>query len=46
MIYVGVIPPGRYLAAIGLQILWLAILGGLSALMWRAGARRVVVQGG
>jgi ABC-2 type transport system permease protein len=46
LIYVGVIPPGRYLAAIGLQIVWLAILGGLSALMWRAGARRVVVQGG
>jgi ABC-2 type transport system permease protein len=46
LIYVGVIPPGRYLAAIGLQVLWLAILGGLSALMWRAGARRVVVQGG
>jgi ABC-2 type transport system permease protein len=46
LIYVGVIPPSRYLEAIGLQLLWLAVLGFVSMLVWRAGAKRVVVQGG
>ncbi len=46
LIYVGVIPPDRYPAAIGLQVLWLAVLAVVSCLVWRAGARRVVVQGG
>ena len=46
LIYVGVIPPGRYLETIGLQVMWLAILGGISCVVWRAGAKRVVVQGG
>ncbi|GAC1310741.1 MAG: ABC-2 family transporter protein [Vulcanimicrobiaceae bacterium] len=46
LIYVGVIPPERYLAAIGTQLLWLAALGSVSALIWRAGAKRIVVQGG
>ena len=30
----------------GLQVFWLVVLGGVATLMWRAGARRVVVQGG
>ncbi len=46
LIYVGVIKPDRYLEAIAFQILWLAVLGLISIAMWRAGARRVVVQGG
>jgi ABC-2 type transport system permease protein len=46
LIYVGVIPPEHYAAALGLQVLWLGILGALSCVMWRAGARRIVVQGG
>jgi ABC-2 type transport system permease protein len=46
LIYVGQIPPARYLAALGLQALWLIVLMAIAALVWRAGARRIVVQGG
>lgn len=46
LIYVGVIKPERYPAALGLQALWLVILAVVATLMWRAGAKRVVVQGG
>jgi ABC-2 type transport system permease protein len=46
LIYVGVIRPERYAAAIGLQAFWLAVLAGIATLMWRAGAKRVIVQGG
>ena len=46
LIYVGVIPPGRYLEAIGVQAFWVAVLGGVATLVWRAGSRRIVVQGG
>lgn len=46
LIYVGVIGPERYLGAIAVQLLWLAILGTLAVVVWRAGARRIVVQGG
>ena len=46
LIYVRVIPPARYLEVMGLQVLWILALGAVSALLWRAGARRVVVQGG
>jgi ABC-2 type transport system permease protein len=46
LIYVGRIPPEGYAGAMGLQALWIVALGGVAALMWRAGARRVVVQGG
>ncbi len=46
LIYVGVIPPARYPQALGLQALWVAVLGAVATLVWRAGARRVVVQGG
>ena len=46
LIYVGQIPPSRYLAALGLQAFWLVSLGLASMVIWRAGARRVVVQGG
>ncbi len=46
LIYVGDIPPARYAAAFGLQLFWLVLLALSSAVIWRAGARRVVVQGG
>jgi ABC-2 type transport system permease protein len=46
LIYVGVIPPDRYLGAIGAQAAWIAILGVVCVAMWRAGSRRIVVQGG
>jgi ABC-2 type transport system permease protein len=46
LIYVGQIPPSRYAEALGVQLLWVLALAGVSAVMWRAGARRVVVQGG
>jgi ABC-2 type transport system permease protein len=46
LIYVGQIPPSRYPAAFGLQLVWLGLLALGSALIWRAGARRVIVQGG
>lgn len=46
LIYVGNIPPERYGQALGLQLGWLVVLAGVSTVMWRVGARRVVVQGG
>jgi len=46
LIYVGVIGPERYLGAIGLQLLWLVTLGTLAVVVWRAGTKRIVVQGG
>jgi len=45
-IYVGTIAPDRYLEALGSQTLWVAGLAAVSYAMWRAGARRIVVQGG
>jgi ABC-2 type transport system permease protein len=46
LIYVGQIPPSRYLEALGLQSIWLVLLAAVATAIWRAGARRVVVQGG
>lgn len=46
LIYVGVIPPERYVGAIAVQLFWLAALGAFAVVVWRAGARRIVVQGG
>ena len=46
LIYVGTITPDRYAEVMGLQLLWIAVFGAIATLMWRAGARRVVVQGG
>jgi ABC-2 type transport system permease protein len=46
LIYVGRIPPERYASVMGLQVLWIAVLGAAATLIWRAGARRVIVQGG
>jgi ABC-2 type transport system permease protein len=46
LIYIGTIPPARYGQALGLQVVWVAVLALVSLVLWRAGARRVVVQGG
>jgi ABC-2 type transport system permease protein len=46
LIYVGVIAPSRYLEAMGLQLAWIVGLAVVSTVMWRAGSRRIVVQGG
>jgi ABC-2 type transport system permease protein len=46
LIYIGEIPPERYAEVMGLQALWIVVLGGIATVMWRAGTRRVVVQGG
>jgi ABC-2 type transport system permease protein len=46
LIYVGVIPPAQWAVAIGVQVLWLVLFGALSAIIWQAAARRVVIQGG
>lgn len=39
-------PPDGLVAAIGVQVLWIAALTGLSAVLWHRARRRVVVQGG
>ena len=46
LIYVGAIGPDRYLEVMGVQAFWIVVLGGVATVLWRAGARRVVVQGG
>ena len=46
LIYVGTIPPQNYARALALQVVWLVVFSVLSALVWRAAQRRVVVQGG
>lgn len=39
-------PPAGLAAAIGVQMLWIAVLTGLSAWLWLRARHRVVVQGG
>ena len=46
LIYVGVIGPERWGEALALQAFWLAVMAGVSTLLWRAGSKRLVVQGG
>ena len=46
LIYVGVIHPQDYARYLLIQVLWLALFSALSALVWRAASRRVVIQGG
>ncbi|MGC1380166.1 MAG: ABC-2 family transporter protein [Candidatus Baltobacteraceae bacterium] len=46
LIYVGIIPPARWAAAVGIQLVWLVLFAGLASLVWRAASYRVVVQGG
>jgi ABC-type uncharacterized transport system permease subunit len=46
LIYIGKITPDHYLQAMGLQVVWIVVLAIVATIIWRAGARRVVVQGG
>jgi ABC-2 type transport system permease protein len=46
LIYVGEIGPDRYASALGIQAAWLAGLAIVCVVLWRAGSRRIVVQGG
>jgi ABC-2 type transport system permease protein len=46
LIYVGVIRPGAWAVSLGVQFVWLVCFATLSTLLWRAAARRVVIQGG
>jgi len=46
LVYVGIIPPAKWAAALAVQAAWLAATAGASFLLWRAASRRVVVQGG
>jgi len=46
LIYVGIIPPSQWLASFAVQLMWLALFAGLSAIAWRSAQRKVVIQGG
>lgn len=46
LIYVGVIPHDRWANALAIQIAWLVLFAFLSTVVWRAAARKVVIQGG
>ncbi|HET6896291.1 MAG TPA: ABC-2 family transporter protein [Candidatus Baltobacteraceae bacterium] len=46
LIYVGVIQPRDYARYLLIQVVWLVLFCGLSAIVWRAASRRVVIQGG
>ena len=46
LIYIGKITPQHYAQVMGIQVLWIAVLAIIATVIWRAGARRVVVQGG
>lgn len=46
LIYVGIIPPSQWAAALAVQVGWLALFAGLSSMVWHRASRRVVVQGG
>jgi ABC-2 type transport system permease protein len=46
LIYVGIIPPDRWLPSLAVQLAWLATFALLSTFVWHAASRRVVIQGG
>lgn len=46
LIYVGVIPPSGWVAALGFQVLWLVVFAAAAAAIWRAASRHIVIQGG
>ena len=45
-IYVGALGGSEAWTAIGVQVIWVVVLGATVALVWRRAMRRVVVQGG
>lgn len=46
LIYVGIIPRTAWALSLAVQVLWLLLFAALSTALWRAAARRVVIQGG
>ncbi len=46
LIYVGTITPEHYAQAMALQCLWFAVFAVGGVVIWRAGEKRIVVQGG
>ena len=46
LIYLGNIPPARYGAALGSQVAWALAFAAISAVLWRAAQRHIVIQGG
>ncbi|MBV8488981.1 MAG: ABC-2 family transporter protein [Candidatus Eremiobacteraeota bacterium] len=46
LIYVGIIPRSQWFFSIAVQLGWLAAFAAISAFVWQAGSRRVVIQGG
>ncbi|UZN03268.1 ABC transporter permease [Cellulomonas sp. S1-8] len=45
-LYLGRVEGTDALAALGLQLLWIVVLGATASFVWRRARRRVVVQGG
>ncbi len=45
-IYIGQLPPGAWVQALGTQFAWIVIFAAAGYVVWRAAERRVVVQGG
>jgi ABC-type uncharacterized transport system permease subunit len=43
LIYLGTIPPSRYLVAMTVQLGWFVVFAALAAVIWRAAQHRVVV---
>ncbi len=46
LIYLGNIGPSQYAAALGLQAMWALAFAAVSAGIWRAAQRHIVIQGG
>ena len=46
LIYLGTIAPSHYAAALGLQATWALAFAAVSAVIWRAAQRHIVIQGG
>ncbi|GAC1654510.1 MAG: ABC-2 family transporter protein [Vulcanimicrobiaceae bacterium] len=46
LVYVGIIRPAQYAQYFLAQALWIALFAGIAAVVWRAAAKRVVIQGG
>ncbi|HET9343236.1 MAG TPA: ABC-2 family transporter protein [Candidatus Eremiobacteraceae bacterium] len=45
-IWIGKIEPAQYVAALGMQLFWAAVLGSFAVWLWSVGERKVVIQGG
>ncbi|MDQ6930202.1 MAG: ABC-2 family transporter protein [Candidatus Eremiobacteraeota bacterium] len=46
LIYVGIIKPPQYAQYFLAQALWVVLFAGIATVVWRAAAKRVVIQGG